>query len=69
MQSAATSSEVRFSTVALDEFRALLGGYATRQAAFLPRCAIAPVLRLNPEHHHENRAEAHRPTYRRVCRS
>jgi hypothetical protein len=68
MQSAATSSEVRFSTVALDEFRALLGGYATRQAALLPPHAIATVIRLNHERYHENRAEAHCPTYRRACR-
>src|ERR1700730_17146812 len=68
VQSAATSSEVRFSTAALDEFCALLGGYATRQAALLPRCAIAPMLRLNRDRYHQNRAEAHRQTYRRACR-
>jgi hypothetical protein len=63
VQSAATSSEVCFSTAALDEFRALLGRYPTRQAARLPRGAIAPVLRLNRERYHENRAEARRPIY------
>ncbi len=41
MQSAATSSEVGFSPTALDEYRALLGRYPTRQAALLPTLWIA----------------------------
>lgn len=41
MQSAATSSEVRFSPAALDEYRALLGRYPTRQAVLLPALWIA----------------------------
>jgi hypothetical protein len=68
VQSAATSSEVRFSAAALDDFRALPGGCPTRQAALLPRCPIALMLRLKHERYHENRIEARRPIYRRACR-
>ena len=41
VQSAATSSEVRFAPAALEEYRALLGRYPTRQAALLPTLWIA----------------------------
>lgn len=41
VQSAAASSEVRFSPTALDEYQALLGRYPTRQAALLPTLWIA----------------------------
>jgi len=41
VQSAATSSEVRFSPAALEEYRALLGRYPARQAALLPTLWIA----------------------------
>src|SRR5262249_12247848 len=41
VQSAATSSEVRFAPAALDEYRARLGRYPTRQAALLPTLWIA----------------------------
>jgi hypothetical protein len=41
VQSAATSSEVRFSPAALEEYRALLERYPARQAALLPTLWIA----------------------------
>jgi NADH-quinone oxidoreductase subunit E len=41
VQSAATSSDVSFSPAVLDEYRALLGRYPTRQAALLPTLWIA----------------------------
>lgn len=41
MQSAATTSDVRFSPAALDEYRALLSRYPTRQAALLPALWLA----------------------------
>lgn len=41
MQSTATTSEVCFSPAALDEHRALLARYPTRQAALLPTLWIA----------------------------
>jgi NADH-quinone oxidoreductase subunit E len=41
VQSSATSPEVRFAPVVLDEYRALLGLYPTRQAALLPTLWIA----------------------------
>jgi hypothetical protein len=54
VQAAATSSEVRFFPAALDECRALLGRYPTRQAVLLP---MLWMLQLNHERYDKNLTE------------